>query len=96
MKNVEKADRNNSYSNFWNFVSITIVFLGLDHFLLFTFKNIIIVGLIQFVLIILLYQYVNPYLGIVIKKICTRTKIPIGVFTFIYFTLFIVIRVVTS
>lgn len=96
MKKYEDADKNNSYTNFWNFVSITLIFLGLNDFLMDIVHSIVFTAIIQFVAIVLMYQYVNPHLGKVTKSICIKTKIPIGVFTFIYFILFVFIRVIVS
>lgn len=96
MKKYEDADKYNSYTNFWNFVSITLIFVVLDDILMGIAQSVIITAGIQFVAIVLLYEYVNPHLGKVIKSICIKTKIPIGFFTFIYFVLFVFIRVIIT
>lgn len=88
----EETDKLNPYTNFWNFVFITAVFFGLADFFEEYVNNIVVIAAIQFIAVILLYNFVSPFLGKLIKGFCLRTKIPIGFFTFIFFVSYVVLR----
>lgn len=88
----EETDKINPYANFWNFVNITVIFFGLSDFFEEHIKNVIIIAIIQFTAVILLYNFVSPALGKLIKHFCLKTKTPIGLFTFLFFVIYVFIR----
>lgn len=88
----EETDKMNPYSNFWNFVNITVIFFGLSDFFDEYIKNVVIIAIIQFTAVVVLYNFVSPALGKLIKRFCLRTKIPIGFFTFLFFVGYVIVR----
>lgn len=87
----EENRKYNRYTNFWNFLSIMIVFFVLNDFLD-QYLHIVMVSVIQLGSIILLYNYVNPYLGDRLKKVCNRTKIPLWFFYAVFFVVYYLLR----
>lgn len=87
----EENKKYNRYTNFWNFLSVMIVFFMLNNFLD-QHLHIVIVSLIQLGSIILLYSYVNPYLGDGLKKICIKTKIPLWSFYAVFLIIYYLLR----
>lgn len=90
-KTDEERKKYNKYTNFWNFLSVMIIFFGLADFLD-QHLHIVIVSLIQFGSIILLYSYVNPFLGDILKKICITTKIPLWFFYVVFSIIYYLLR----
>lgn len=82
-------EKYNPYSNFWNFIAISLFLFKYQEFLNSIFNNEFLGFVIQFALISLSFMYVSPYLAKPLKSYCDRTRINIHILTILYFILYV-------